>query len=54
MPDADGKPLKAKNWAEVEQIAGIRRTHNPAVTQRDVANLTRKRLKGPFWKFPRR
>ena len=42
-----------RSWAELEQVAGIKRTTPPAPTQRDVANLTAKRLRGPFWKRKR-
>ncbi len=40
---------KPRDWADLERIAGIQRTVPPSVTQKDVQNLTAKRLKGPFW-----
>lgn len=42
---------RPKTWDELEQRIGVQRTVPPAPTQRDVTNLTRKRLaKSPFWK----
>jgi len=41
---------RIRSWSELEQVAGIKRTVPPSVTQRDVYNLTKKRLRGPFWK----
>jgi hypothetical protein len=43
--------MRARDWAELEKIAGIRRAVGPSVTRRDVENLTRLRLaKSPFWR----
>jgi hypothetical protein len=42
---------RPKSWEELERVAGITRTVRPRPTQRDVANLTRKRLsKSPQWR----
>lgn len=41
---------KLRDWNELERFAGIRRTVPPAVTQRDVLRLTRRRLKGRKWR----
>jgi hypothetical protein len=46
------KPLQS--WEELEQVARIRRTVPNRPTQRDVTNLTVRRLRGPFWRFKRR
>jgi hypothetical protein len=43
--------MRAKDWAELEKMAGIRRTEPPRATGRDVNELTRRRLaKSPFWR----
>ena len=44
---------KARDWDELERMIGVARTSNKAYTRRDVENLTRKRLKGPFWRRKR-
>ena len=47
--------MRAKDWAELEKFAGIRRTVGHSVTRRDVENLTRRRLaKSPFWRRKRK
>jgi hypothetical protein len=45
---------RPQSFEEVERLARIRRTVRAAPTQRDVAELTRRRLRGPFWRRKRR
>jgi hypothetical protein len=45
---------KARDWDDVERIAGIKRTVPASVTRRDVEVMTGKLLKGPFWRRKRR
>ena len=47
--------MKVKTWEELERVAGITRTVQPAPTQRDAQNLTAKRLAAsPFWRRRKR
>jgi hypothetical protein len=43
-----------RDYEELERLARIRRTVRAAPTRSDVENLTRRRLRGPFWRFKRR
>ncbi len=45
---------RPRDWDELERMAGIQRTAPKSFTQRDAANLTAKRLRGPFWRRKRR
>jgi hypothetical protein len=44
---------RPRDWNELEQLVGVRRTVPRSYTQRDVYELTRRRLKGPFWRRKR-
>jgi hypothetical protein len=44
-------PERPKTWDDVERIAGIKRTHPPRPTQRDVERLTAQQLgRWPAWR----
>jgi hypothetical protein len=45
---------RPRDWDELERLAGVKRTVPKSYTRRDVEVLTRRRLKGPFWRFRRR
>ncbi len=43
--------MKARDWNELELLAGIKRTEPLRPTQRDALNLRAKRLRtSPFWR----
>lgn len=44
---------RPRDWNELERVTGIKRTVPAALTRRDAANLTAKRLRGPFWRRKR-
>lgn len=45
---------RPRDWEELEQRIGVKRTVPVSVTRRDVEKLTADRLRGPFWKLRRK